>query len=131
MRVTRDDPTRGSMNETRDCAVLAIANACGVTYATAHHTLSRCGRRNRHGTYWRQLLSALVMLGVRYETPYGVPVSCTGLRIPVNTRQLQRHSGTWIASPCRHFTALVDGEYSDYIEILPRARVLTGAVRTV
>jgi len=38
-------------NENNDCAVVAVAIVCGVSYDVAHAELKRCGRKDRQGTY--------------------------------------------------------------------------------
>jgi hypothetical protein len=124
-----DDPTRGRYGEDNDCAVRALASATRVSYAEAHRALAAVGRHPRDGTYWRQLTAALEKLAVAYAAPYGLPFSTSNARVGLNTRQFKaQHSGRWIVSLPRHFTALADGDYSDYVATLPRARAVTGAV---
>ena len=36
-------------NENNDCAVVAVAIVCGVSYDVAHAELKRCGRKDRKG----------------------------------------------------------------------------------
>ncbi len=50
-------------NETNDCAVVAVAIVCGVSYDVAHEELSRQGRKHRKGTYFSQTQAAIKNLG--------------------------------------------------------------------
>jgi len=49
--------------EHNDCAVVAVAAACGVTYDAAHAMLAKVGRKNRHGTYPRHTHAAVFQFG--------------------------------------------------------------------
>lgn len=44
------EPTLLSAGEHNDCAVRALATACGLTYEQAHHRLQAAGRKPRHKT---------------------------------------------------------------------------------
>lgn len=61
----RDD--RRALNETNDCAVVALALVADVTYPVAHETLRQVGRKPRRGTYVVHTLEALKRLGKNYR----------------------------------------------------------------
>lgn len=49
--------------ERADCAVVAVAAACEVSYDEAHAALAAQGRKPRHGTYYQQTHNAIKALG--------------------------------------------------------------------
>lgn len=55
------------LGETNDCAVVAIAIACNVTYAEAHAELERLGRRRRRGTFMHHTEQAVAKFGKKLE----------------------------------------------------------------
>lgn len=46
----RLDASVNGFNEDKDCAVVAVAAACGVSYAKAHATLKELGRKDKSST---------------------------------------------------------------------------------
>jgi hypothetical protein len=59
-----------AMNETNDCAVVAISIVCGVSYATAHAALKTQGRKDRQGAYRGTQLRAIESLGFYVASVY-------------------------------------------------------------
>ncbi len=55
------------MGERNDCAVIALAIVCGVSYEKAWSTLNELGRRKRGGTFRFHTLQAIKSLGKRLE----------------------------------------------------------------
>lgn len=62
--IRRDSYAHGEGN---DCAVVALAVACGVAYAVAREALAAAGRKTGKGTYFAQTEVALAALGFRAE----------------------------------------------------------------
>ena len=56
-----------AMGERQDCAVIAIALACDVSYGDAHEALRIYGRESGRGSSLDQMLSALELLGAEVE----------------------------------------------------------------
>lgn len=124
------DATRGALGEYRDCSVLALANAAGVSYGAAHEALRKAGRKPRGGAYWAQVKVALIALGCSYHEPLGRAWSCTGRSTGYHTKNFD-HAGIWLLSTPRHFTALIEGQLTDYIATAKRARKITGAIQVI
>ncbi len=56
------------MKETNDCAVIAVAVACKVSYKEAHAACRRAGRKARRGMFLHQIKTAINILGHDFES---------------------------------------------------------------
>lgn len=59
----QDIVSRVSLNETNDCAVLALSRATWTSYVAAHAALKRCGRKDQEGTPVGVTMRAAELLG--------------------------------------------------------------------
>ena len=57
---------RSAMNETNDCALIAVAIATGKPYEDVHRVFKLIGRKNRRGVWPSEIKKVVSILG--YET---------------------------------------------------------------
>lgn len=111
--------------ETNDCAVVAVAAACGVSYDEAHGVLAAAGRKNRKGTYPCLTYAAIAHFGFKLTR---VPPEHFISRYPgvhsklrsVTTHHMDRFPRVWadghtyLIHVTRHVLAVVDGVNMDW-----------------
>ena len=114
-----------NMGERRDCAVIALAIACGVSYARAHACLKSAGRCDRCGTHNHTIEQAILKAGRRYSVKYSRLVKYREKPITV-CRLLDWElpkRGAFIVRTSSHFFAYVDGKVYCWMKHNSRARV--------
>lgn len=100
-------------NESKDCAVRAIAIACGVDYNEAHLALNIAGRKNRSGTWDWQINDAIELLGKSYK--YHFPTQPNGCRYtPKTIGKWVDKNKTYIAKVRGHVLAVKGGVVVDW-----------------
>ena len=67
---TKYSSASNDMKETNDCAVIAVAVACKVSYKEAHAACRRAGRRPRKGMFLHEIKRAVNILGFDFEAVY-------------------------------------------------------------
>ena len=98
------------LNETNDCAVVAIALTCKQPYEKIHTLLAKQGRRKRQGTYDHMMSAAYKELG--YEL---VPSKRFKSKTTVTLgREVKGTSGRYIVCTDRHVAAIVTGSLEDW-----------------
>lgn len=116
------------LNETKDCAVKAVALITGVSYAMAWDALDRAGRKARKGTPTQIIFAGLRLLG--YEAtrmPFlqtrEIVKSYPGVHKNlknITTHHPRRFKKAWANQPNllmltdRHIAAFIDGEVHDW-----------------
>lgn len=60
------------MNETNDCAVIALSLTCGIDYQEAHKIFKECGRKDRQGAFYGQIRNAFIKAGFHMNRLYDV-----------------------------------------------------------
>lgn len=120
-----------AMNESNDCAVVAITLATGVAYDIVHSILKKHGRKNRKGTNLYMMKACLIELGFNYRVwsvgervavIHQYPGQHKGLS-SITTHHPRRFAKVWarqhknlffFTSSWRHVLAVKDGEVQDY-----------------
>lgn len=97
------------MNESRDCAVKAVAIATGTEYEVVHAMLKAAGRRNRHGTYRAQTDKVIGQLGF---TQIDVTHQVRGKT--VRTVEGELTGGNYMVFVAQHVLAVTDGVVQDW-----------------
>ena len=107
--------------ESRDCAVIAIAESCMVTYEEAHAALRTFKRKNNDGAYDHQILYAVKYLGFHAEPRrYAMHIlfrhfpKNKNLTVGMIEKNPELFQGHWIASVRGHVLAIVDGVVKDW-----------------
>ena len=98
------------LKETDDCAIVAVALACRVSYRTAKIALERYGKEPNDGAYPYQIRRAIEHLGHQciVKTDAYKPYYKT-----VRTLHRRLMSGTWIVLTCDHCLCIRDGRKYD------------------
>jgi len=119
---------KNELNETRDCAVKAVALVCEVDYATAHAALAKYGRVNKRGTcFYDTTTPAINFLGKRIievdprtminqypdQPRYRNKKSIT-TRHPVRFPKVWSNGKTYLFRSNRHITAVINGDVHDW-----------------
>lgn len=124
--MTRKKPPTGAFSaadlsdrfswEHRDCAVVSLRTACGISYEDAHALLKANGREDRQATFGKTLSAAL---GIRYQSRSRGPRPTAAQFIR------EKPVGRFIVFVTDHYFALVDGVHVDADPSLyrPRARL--------
>ncbi len=111
----RDEST--ARGEKKDCAVIALAVACRVDYATAHEALRLSGRKDKDGTPFDVTRAAVTRLGYKLHA-YKRTTQKGGSRYTPRTiggrlkkgyylcRIVNRHTG--------HIFGVVNGQVMDH-----------------
>jgi len=97
------------MNETRDCAVKAVALACSVPYSTAHDELLWLGRVNRRTTPNYLIRQAIKNLGYKLE-----PFEHRAKTVRTLARELRHTAGTYLVWTPRHVLCIRGGKVLDW-----------------
>lgn len=97
------------MNESRDCAVKAVAIATGTEYEVVHAMLKAAGRRNRKGTFRAQTDKVIGQLGF---TQIDVTHQVRGRT--VRTVEGELAGGNYMVFVARHVLAVTDGVVQDW-----------------
>jgi len=109
-------------HEKNDCAVKALAVACGVNYATALCALANCGRKTRGVTYFHQIDTAVASLGFNAFDDFGYikdrlkKLAAKNYHVKkLTTRQLTMFpdiigQGTWLVYTNSHVLAVEGGQ---------------------
>lgn len=82
VRAQRKRSEGGPGGKGRDCAVIAIALACDVTYDKAHEALAAAGRRDGRPTYDWTMVQALKILGWKAEVANWKGKTAATLKLP-------------------------------------------------
>jgi len=64
-------PQQFGINDTKDCAVRALANVSAFSYPEAHKLMEDAGRKRNRGTPWATLHSVYMATGAKEATYYG------------------------------------------------------------
>lgn len=107
----KEHPQRLNRKEKNDCGVMALAIACGVSYAKAHTALKKQGRKNRSGTWPGQMKRAALSLG--YQLIEIEVTTKTIGRLPYDLSQ-SKQFGRFIVKTSSHFAAIIDGKVEDW-----------------
>ena len=97
-------------NETKDCAVKAVAAVSNLSYDYIHQVFQECGRKHRKGTPFRITREVLKILNI-WADPHqfkAKTITALGRELPAKGRFLVRTSG--------HILAAVDGKVIDWTE---------------
>lgn len=105
-------------NEKDDCAVRAIANACGVSYMKAHKACADHGRAKRSGMFvdaFDAALNSLVKIkkSNTFKKNYFVIGELTKSGITLGRFIKENSTGTWIVMIANHFLAIEAGSIID------------------
>ncbi len=105
---------RDKMNEKRDCAVIATALTCQVTYETAHAALKAAGRKDRKGTQFpTTTVPAIKALGYQV-TEVLSNRQPNGSRYTPKTIGNKLKEGYYLCRCARHIFAVVNGMVLDH-----------------
>jgi hypothetical protein len=106
-----------AMHETKDCAVIAVAIAAGLTYRASHALLAQAGRKPRSTTQRTQIKQALKLLSiktenvtVRYRHRMGAKTIRTLGRVMADRK------GIYLAYTHDHIMAIKDGVIHDWLD---------------
>jgi hypothetical protein len=113
------------LNEKNDCAVKAIAIACGLSYEEARDLCASYGRKPRRGMKTKAILECVAKAGFSYDlVPMGNFIShypgvhknlkCVTTHHPVRFPKVWKHNATYLAFQTKHVLAIVDGEVQDW-----------------
>lgn len=114
-----------SMGERADCAVMAVAFACDVSYEKAHEALRLAGRKSREGTYPHTTRKAVESLGYRlvaWKTDemqemldsYPFPCKTITTHHPRRCHKQWKDQGTLLFSCRSHVLCVKDGVVLDW-----------------
>jgi hypothetical protein len=104
-----------AMNETRDCAVMAMAVVGDLSYRDAHRLLEMLGRKRRRSCYHYQTLEALKFLDLETEDQTKLWRDTLGGRtVRTLARVMKGRKGKWLVRTSQHILAVEDGEVHDW-----------------
>lgn len=106
---------RDSLNERRDCAVVAASLACRVDYKKTHALFKILGRRDGDGTPRSIQSHAVRLLGCDVEK-IRYPVQKNGNRYTPITIGKLCNRGYWMVFVSGHVLAVINGEVQDWSE---------------
>lgn len=101
------------MGEHKDCAVIAVALTCKVSYEKAHAALKACGRRDRSGTPFNVTEAAVRKLGYKINR-YKRMRQAGGSRYTPKTIGGRLRKGRYLCRVRGHIFAVVDGQVMDW-----------------
>ena len=104
-----------AMNESKDCAVVAVAFACRVPYQVAHLALKANGRRSRDGTMFHITSAAVQDLGFKVEALENIRQK-NGCRYTPKTIGEKLKRGYYLCRVANHIFAVVNGKVMDWTE---------------
>ena len=114
-----------AMNENNDCAVVALAIVCNVSYAVAHAELKKLGRKDRKGTFFHHTAQAVKNLGKSLQYVSARSFIDTYPGVHKNLKHVTTHhprrfnkcfdpSKTYLFQTRRHILAVKNGETKDW-----------------
>jgi len=106
---------RKQLNETNDCAVIALSIVMRTTYKEAHTLCANTGRQPRQGTYTRQTFAAVAAAGFRLE-PVKKMVQPNGSRYTPKTIGGKLKRGYFLCFCSGHMFAVVNGDVEDWTQ---------------
>lgn len=99
------------LNERKDCAVIAVAAACQVSYNEAHEALKLFGRLNKKGTNFAITHAAIRYLGYRLIELESIK---NGHQLTPRTISQVAINGLYICRTRGHIFAVKDGQVLDW-----------------
>jgi hypothetical protein len=107
----------GVMQETKDCAVIAIAIVADLTYMNAHSLLRRTGRKPQATTCIEQIHQALKLLNIKTRDVTKQYRDTLGAKtIRTLGRVMADRKGVYLAYTCDHIMAIKDGVIHDWLD---------------
>lgn len=113
--------------ETNDCAVIAVAIACGVPYAKALETLRSIGRKPRRGASDTKIVQALRLLGKRtmvmdkisiirshYPGIHGKVLKSITTHHPARFPKVWKDGNTYLFHTTNHVLTVINGVTQDW-----------------
>lgn len=104
------------MQETKDCAVIALAIVAGLTYKDAHTLLEQVGRKPRSFTHTGQVEQALKLLNIRIRDVTAQYRGTLGAKtVRTLGRVMAGREGVYLAYTHDHIMAIKDGVVHDWL----------------
>ena len=104
------------MQETNDCAVIAIAIVAGLTYRDAHSLLEIVGRKPRSLTLSTQIEQALKLLNTETRDVTKQYRTLGAKTIRTLGRVMADRKGVYLAYTHDHIVAIKDGAIHDWLD---------------
>lgn len=105
-----------AMNETRDCAVKAIAVVGDLSYEDAHTLLELYGRKRKHGTKRYMTRKALKFLDLQTKDVTDQFRDAGAKTVRTLGRVIKNKKGTYLVFTASHVLAVRDGEICDWTD---------------
>lgn len=115
-------PQQFGINDTKDCAVRALANVSAFSYPEAHKFMEDAGRKRNRGTPWATLHSVYMATGAKEATYYGSNTAIMACRfnakhynksLTLKSFINQHTTGKYIVVVRGHALAVCDGAVID------------------
>lgn len=114
-----------ALNENADCAVKAVAAACGIAYSEAHEALKAAGRKDRCGTPTAMILDTVVKLGFHWRRvdsfdfinryPGGIKnFKHVTTHHPARFPKVWKDGATYLMFTRGHVLTIIDGQVHDW-----------------
>ena len=110
------------INEKMDCAVIAIAAVCNLSYEESHKLCKKHGRKDRHGMYMENIISAIYAAGYKVEKfrpNLSMILQENGCRYtPKSIHKFYEKypHDSYLCSTSGHIFALINGNVIDWTE---------------
>ncbi len=101
---------RARLSEQRDCSIIALALASGVSYEESRRVLGLYGRRPASGATYSTICGALSHLGLDY-TRASLPEAKT---LKTLHRESWAYDGVYLVFTATHVACLRDGQLIDW-----------------
>lgn len=105
-----------SIEETRDCAVKAIAVVGDLSYEDAHTLLELYGRKRNHGTKRYITREALKFLDLQTKDVTEQFRAAGAKTVRTLGRVIKNRKGTYLVFTANHILAVKDGEICDWTD---------------
>lgn len=110
-----EDPMRKALNETNDCAVIAVSIVCQKPYDDVHKVFMQVGRKCRRGVS-RDMIFRAIKIVTGAEPEYKFAYHEFGKRVTVSKVGNFLNRGRYVAITRNHCLAVVDGNVQDWTD---------------
>jgi len=104
------------MQEIKDCAVIALAIVCGLTYVKAHKLLEQTGRKPLSITHRGNINNVLTFLNIRTRDVTKQYRTLGAKTIRTLGRVIADRKGIYLAYTYDHIMAVKDGIIHDWLD---------------